>query len=157
MLGMNEKVQKDILALGVPMDNDCERTRTVIKRLERKFPVEDDDDIEDTEIPKLSSWVLHEEEGTLELTYKNGVQYSRPMEEMLKTGLLSISEQLCDLAPSNDPKSKDTMIIKNRLQQRRDELMALYAKMKFDDEESEESDEQSDGYISDVIPPTEDY
>ena len=35
--------------------------------------------------------------------------------------------------------------------------MALYAKMKFDDEESEESDEQSDGYISDVIPPTEDY
>ena len=40
MLGMNEKVQKDILALGVPMDNDCERTRTVIKRLKRKFPAE---------------------------------------------------------------------------------------------------------------------
>ena len=78
------------------------------------------------------------------------------MEEMLKTGLLSIIEQLCDLTPSNDPKSKDAVIFKNRLQQRRDELMALYAKLKFDDE-SEESDEQSDGYISDVIPPTKDY
>ena len=60
---MNENIQKDILALGVPRDNDCKRTRTVIKRLERKFPAEDDeddDDIEDTQIPKLSSWVLHE-------------------------------------------------------------------------------------------------
>ena len=141
MMGMNENIQKDILALGVPRDNDCERTRTIIKRLERKFPAEndeDDDDIEDTHIPKLSNWVLHEEEGTLEVTYKNGVQYSRPMEEMLKTGLISIIEQLCDLAHSNDPKSKDAVIFKNRLQQRRDELMALYAKMKFDDEESEE-------------------
>ena len=154
---MNENAQKDILALGVPMANDCERTKTVIKRLKRKFPAEDDDDIKDTHIPKLSSWVLHEEEGTLEVTYKNGVQYSRPMKEMLKTGLLSIIEQLWDLTPSNDPKSKDAVILKNRLQQRRDELMALQAKMKFDDEESEESDEQSDGYISDVIPPTEDY
>ncbi|MFS7960482.1 hypothetical protein Hanom_Chr08g00703641 [Helianthus anomalus] len=151
MMGMNENVQKDILALEVPRDNDCERTKTVIKRLEKKFPAED------AHIPKLSSWVLHEEEGTLEVTYKNGVQYSRPMEEMLKTGLLSIIEQLCDLTHSNNPKSKDVVIFKNRLQQRRDELMALYAKMKFDDEESEESDEQSDGYISDVIPPTEDY
>ncbi|MFS7986396.1 hypothetical protein Hanom_Chr11g01009861 [Helianthus anomalus] len=62
---------------------------------------------------------MHEEKGTLELTYKNGVQYSRPMEEMLNTGLLSIIEQLCDLAPSNDPKSKDARIFKNRLQQRR--------------------------------------
>ena len=79
------------------------------------------------------------------------------MKEMLKTGLLSVIEQLCDLTPSNDPKSKNAVIFKNRLQQRRDELMALYAKMKFDDEESEESDEQSDGYISDVIPYKEDY
>ena len=60
MLGMNEGVQKDILALGVPMANDCERTRTVIKRLKRKFPAEDDDenddDIDDTPLPTLSSW-----------------------------------------------------------------------------------------------------
>ncbi|MFS7961337.1 hypothetical protein Hanom_Chr08g00713771 [Helianthus anomalus] len=83
MMGMNENIQKDILALGVPRDNDYERTRTVIRRLERKFPAEDnddDDDIEDTQIPKLRSWVLHEEEGTLEVTYESGVQYSRPME-----------------------------------------------------------------------------
>ena len=79
------------------------------------------------------------------------------MDEVLNTDRLHFLEQLCDLAPSNDAKSRVAMIFKNRLQQRRDELMTLYANLKFDDDESEESDEQSDGYISDVIPSTEDY
>ncbi|MFS7905083.1 hypothetical protein Hanom_Chr01g00043581 [Helianthus anomalus] len=62
---MDEGVQRDILALGVPMANDCETTRTVIRRLERKFQSEeeeedggdddDDDDIDDTPIPKVRS------------------------------------------------------------------------------------------------------
>ncbi|XP_035838956.1 extensin-like [Helianthus annuus] len=47
------------------MANDYERTGTVIKRLKRKFPTEDDDDIDDTPLPTLSSWVMHEEAGTV--------------------------------------------------------------------------------------------
>ncbi|MFS7911148.1 hypothetical protein Hanom_Chr02g00114611 [Helianthus anomalus] len=78
------------------------------------------------------------------------------MDKMLKTERLHLLEQLCNLAPSNDVRSRVVMIFNKRLQQRRYEIMALYANAKHDDE-SEERDEQSDGYISDVIPYTEDY
>ncbi|MFS7961497.1 hypothetical protein Hanom_Chr08g00715751 [Helianthus anomalus] len=79
------------------------------------------------------------------------------MEEMLKTDRLHLLEQLGDLSPSNDARYRLVMIFKYRLQQRRDGIMALYANARHDDDESEESDEQSDKYISDVIPYAEDY
>ncbi|MFS7939611.1 hypothetical protein Hanom_Chr05g00453841 [Helianthus anomalus] len=79
------------------------------------------------------------------------------MEEVLKTERLHILEQLCDLAPSNDARSRVVMIFKYRLQKRRDDIMALYANAQHDDDESKENHEQSDGYISDVILYTEGY
>ncbi|MFS7963260.1 hypothetical protein Hanom_Chr08g00735981 [Helianthus anomalus] len=69
------------------------------------------------------------------------------MEEMLKTERLHLLEQLCDLTHSNDARSSVVMIFKYRLQKRRDDIMALYANAQHDDES-----EESDGYISDVIP-----
>ncbi|MFS7999378.1 hypothetical protein Hanom_Chr12g01165381 [Helianthus anomalus] len=36
ILSMDEAVQRDILALGVPMANDCERTQTVITNKKNK-------------------------------------------------------------------------------------------------------------------------
>ncbi|KAF5810574.1 hypothetical protein HanXRQr2_Chr04g0171161 [Helianthus annuus] len=143
ILGMSEGVQKDILDLGVPRANDCERIRTVIRRLERKFQAEDDDDddddddIDNTPLPTVSSWVVHEEAGTVEVTYQHGVKYSLSMEEMLNTERLYLLEQLCDLALSNDARSMVAMIFKYRLRQRRDEMMALYANLKYDNDESE--------------------
>ncbi|XP_022032371.1 uncharacterized protein LOC110933458 [Helianthus annuus] len=73
------------------------------------------------------------------------------MEEMLKTERLHLLEQICDLAPSNGAKSRVAMIFKYRLRQRRDEMMAFYANLKLDDGEYEESEEQGDGYNSDVF------
>ncbi|KAJ0742584.1 hypothetical protein HanPI659440_Chr10g0365831 [Helianthus annuus] len=69
------------------------------------------------------------------------------MKEMLKTERLHLLEQLYDLAPSNDARSRVVIIFKYRLQQRRDEMMALYANAKYDDDEAEENEEQSDGYL----------
>ncbi|MFS7963259.1 hypothetical protein Hanom_Chr08g00735971 [Helianthus anomalus] len=60
ILNMDEQVQRDILVLGIPMANDCERTRKVIRRLERKFPAEDDNDIDDTPLPTVCSLSLDE-------------------------------------------------------------------------------------------------
>ena len=55
ILNMDEAVQRDILALGIPRADDCERTRKVIRRLNRKFPADDDDDIDDIPLPTVSS------------------------------------------------------------------------------------------------------
>ncbi|KAJ0508897.1 hypothetical protein HanIR_Chr11g0522521 [Helianthus annuus] len=64
------------------------------------------------------------------------------MDEMLNTDILHLLEQLCDLAPSNDAISRVVMIFKYIMQQRRDDIMALYANAQDDDDdESEESDE----------------
>ncbi|MFS8017258.1 hypothetical protein Hanom_Chr15g01378281 [Helianthus anomalus] len=80
------------------------------------------------------------------------------IDNVLNTDKLHLLERLCDLAPSNDARSSVVITFKYRMQQRRDENMALYAnEQDDDDDESEESDEQSDGYISDVILSTEDY
>ncbi|MFS7927519.1 hypothetical protein Hanom_Chr04g00310101 [Helianthus anomalus] len=67
------------------MANDCERTRKVIRRLERKFLAEDDDDIDDTPLPTVSSWRFDEKKGTVKVSYQHGFEYSLPMDEMLKT------------------------------------------------------------------------
>ncbi|MFS7941953.1 hypothetical protein Hanom_Chr06g00482381 [Helianthus anomalus] len=50
ILSMDEAVPRDILALGVPRVNECERTQTVIRRLKRRFPTDDDDDVFDLPI-----------------------------------------------------------------------------------------------------------
>ncbi|MFS7971506.1 hypothetical protein Hanom_Chr09g00833671 [Helianthus anomalus] len=138
ILNMDDGVQRDILALGIPMATDY------------------DDDNEDSPLPTVSSWSLDGKKGTVKVSYQHGFEYSLPMEEMLKTERLHLLEQLRDLAHSNDARSRVVMIFKYMLQKRRDDIMALYANAQHDDE-SEKSDEQSDWYISDVIPYTKDY
>ncbi|MFS7953673.1 hypothetical protein Hanom_Chr07g00621391 [Helianthus anomalus] len=93
----------------------------------------------------------------VKVSYQHGVDCSLKMDEMLNTDRLQLLEQLCNLAPSNDSRSSVLIIFKYRMQQRRDEIMAIYDNAQDDDDESEESDEQSDGYISDVIPSIEEY
>ncbi|KAJ0597877.1 hypothetical protein HanHA89_Chr04g0159651 [Helianthus annuus] len=118
---MDEAVQRDILALGILRADGCERTRKVIRRLKRKFPADDDDDdddIDDTGLPTVISWGLDEQGRTVKVTYRHGVEYSLSMDEMLKTEILHFLEQFCDLAPSNDARSRVVMIFKYRLQQR---------------------------------------
>ncbi|MFS8025552.1 hypothetical protein Hanom_Chr16g01476401 [Helianthus anomalus] len=44
ILSMDEAIQRDILALGVPTANNCERTKTIIRILKRRFPADNDDD-----------------------------------------------------------------------------------------------------------------
>ncbi|KAJ0493034.1 hypothetical protein HanIR_Chr12g0581511 [Helianthus annuus] len=116
ILSMDESVQRDILALGVPMADDCERTQKVIRRMKRKFPA--DDFIDHTGLLTVIKWGLDEQARTVKMTYRHGVKYSLPMDDMLKTERLHLLEQLCDLAPSNDTRSRVVMIFKYRLQQR---------------------------------------
>ncbi|MFS7955466.1 hypothetical protein Hanom_Chr07g00642991 [Helianthus anomalus] len=78
------------------------------------------------------------------------------MDEVLKTDRLHLLVQLCDLAPSHIVTRRIVIIFKSRMRGRLNQLIALYAN-DLDDDESEESDEQSDGYISDIIPSAEKY
>ncbi|MFS7952012.1 hypothetical protein Hanom_Chr07g00601961 [Helianthus anomalus] len=89
ILSMDESVQRDILALGVPVAYDCERNRTVIRRLERKFP-EDDDDVDDSDLPKVTSWVLDEQSRTVRVSFQHGENYSLTMDEVLNTDRLHL-------------------------------------------------------------------
>ncbi|MFS8003536.1 hypothetical protein Hanom_Chr13g01215121 [Helianthus anomalus] len=124
----------------------------IIRKLKRKFPADDDDDeVDDTDLPKVTSWSLDEQSRTVNVSYQHGVDYLLTMDEMLNTDRVQLLEQLCDLAHSNDASSNVVMIYKYRMQQRRNEIMTLYANTQ--DDESDENDEQIDGYISDV----EDY
>ncbi|MFS7947417.1 hypothetical protein Hanom_Chr06g00548041 [Helianthus anomalus] len=122
---MDESVQRDILALWVPMADDFETTQKEIRRFKRKF-LAYDDDIDKTGLPTASRWGLDEQARTVNVTYRHGVEYSLPMDEMLKTERLHLVERLCDLALSNDARSRVVMIFKYRLQKRH-EIMALYA------------------------------
>ncbi|MFS7939780.1 hypothetical protein Hanom_Chr05g00455981 [Helianthus anomalus] len=111
---MDETVQRGILAVGVPTANNCERIQTVIRRLERKFLADDDDD--DTDLQTVTSWSLVEQSRTVKVTYQHGVDYSLTMDEVLNTDRLHL-EQLCDLAPSNDATSRVVMIFKYRMRE----------------------------------------
>ncbi|MFS7888208.1 hypothetical protein Hanom_Chr00s000001g01592251 [Helianthus anomalus] len=74
---MDEEVQRDILALCIPtLANQCERTKTLIRSLKRKFQ-EDDDDLE---LP--TSWSLKR---MMRVTYSNGDEDSFTMDEVLNT------------------------------------------------------------------------
>ena len=158
ILGMEERVQREILHLGVPMANVCERTQTVIRRLKRKFEDNnDDDDVDDDllEIPTVTSWCL-DEQRMVKITYSAGHTTSMTMNDVLTTPNLSLLEQLCNLPPSDVRPLPVMTMFRSMMRGRFNERMALYANVNYDDE-SEQSDEQSDGYISDVIPSDEDY
>ncbi|MFS8004041.1 hypothetical protein Hanom_Chr13g01220971 [Helianthus anomalus] len=93
----------------------------------------------------------------MKVTYQNREDDSLTMDEVLNTYRLHLLEQLCDLAPLNDATSMIVIIFKYRMRDRLNQkIMALYAN-DLDDDESEESDKQSDGYISDVILCTKEY
>ncbi|MFS7986653.1 hypothetical protein Hanom_Chr11g01012851 [Helianthus anomalus] len=68
ILSMDEAVQRDILALGVPMANQCERSQTIIRRLKRRFPADDDDDDDVFDLPTVTGWSLDEQSRMVKVT-----------------------------------------------------------------------------------------
>ncbi|MFS8002113.1 hypothetical protein Hanom_Chr13g01198291 [Helianthus anomalus] len=146
----------DILALGVPMANECERTQTIIRRLKRRFPADDNDDDDVFYLPTVTGSSLDEQSRMMKVTYQNGDDDSLTMDEVLNTDRLHLLEQLYDLAHSHAATSKIVIIFKYMIRDRRNQLMALYAN-DLDDDKSEEIDEQIDWYIYDVTASTKEY
>ncbi|MFS7942989.1 hypothetical protein Hanom_Chr06g00494981 [Helianthus anomalus] len=108
------------------------------------------------DLPTVIGWSLDEQSRTMKMTYQNEEEDSLTMDEVLNTHRLRLLEQLCDLAPSHVVTPRIMIMFKSRMRVRANQLMALYA-IDLDDDEFEESDVQSDGYISDVIPSAEEY
>ncbi|MFS7947372.1 hypothetical protein Hanom_Chr06g00547521 [Helianthus anomalus] len=99
ILNIEEEAQLRILELGVPMDNLCEQTQTVIRRLRRKFPVNNPNQFDEDEI--ISSWRYDEEYECVMVVWNNGEEEDHTIDNMLtELGFLFI-EQLCNVTCLN--------------------------------------------------------
>ncbi|MFS8003291.1 hypothetical protein Hanom_Chr13g01212291 [Helianthus anomalus] len=116
ILSMDVAVKKDILALWVPMAKHCERAKTIIRRLKRRFTADDDDVVFD--LPTVTGWSLDEQSRMVKVTYHNREEDSLTMDEVLNIDRLHLLEQLCDLAPSHVATSRIVIILKYRMQDR---------------------------------------
>ncbi|MFS7963449.1 hypothetical protein Hanom_Chr08g00738211 [Helianthus anomalus] len=130
---MDEEVQRDILAMGVPMANQCERTETVIRRLKRKFPGDDDDDDDDFELP--IDWSLNEKFRMVRVTYSNGDEDSFTMDEVLNTENIRFLQQLLNLTPPPIITTRIVIMFKSRMSFRLNQLMKLNANVVNDEYE----------------------
>ncbi|MFS7937615.1 hypothetical protein Hanom_Chr05g00429701 [Helianthus anomalus] len=68
ILRMDEAVQRDILALGVPNANQFERIETIIRRLKRRFQADNDDGYEQPTII-VTGWSLNEQLRMVTIAY----------------------------------------------------------------------------------------
>ncbi|MFS8033357.1 hypothetical protein Hanom_Chr17g01568601 [Helianthus anomalus] len=134
ILCMDVAVQGDILALGAPIVNQCE----------------DDDDDDVFELP--TGWSLNEKLRMVRVTYSNRDGDSLTIDEVLNTENDRLHQQLLTIRLSPIITTRIVIMFKSRMYFRLNQLMVLNANV-IDDDEYEESDEQSDGYISDVIHP----
>ncbi|MFS8021760.1 hypothetical protein Hanom_Chr16g01431201 [Helianthus anomalus] len=114
--------------------------------------IEDDDD--DFELP--TSWSLNEQLRMVKVIYSNGDKDSFTMDEVLNTENVHLFQQLLPLTPSPVITTRIVIMFNSRISFRLNQLMTLNANV-VNDDESEESDEQNDGYIFDVIPSNTDF
>ncbi|MFS7895193.1 hypothetical protein Hanom_Chr00s002493g01700751 [Helianthus anomalus] len=91
---MKEEVQLRILELEIPMDNLCEQTQIAIRRLRRKFHVNNANQFD--EEPIISTWHYDEEYEWVMVVWNNGQEEDHTIGNILtEQGLLFI-EQLCN-------------------------------------------------------------
>ncbi|MFS7909794.1 hypothetical protein Hanom_Chr02g00098671 [Helianthus anomalus] len=80
ILNLDEEVQRGILALGVPLDNLCDKTWTLIRRLTRKFGPNNANPIVD---PVIQSWCFDEDSELVTVVFDNGQQEDYTVENIM--------------------------------------------------------------------------
>ncbi|MFS7901296.1 hypothetical protein Hanom_Chr00s190177g01834591 [Helianthus anomalus] len=89
-----EEVEMRILELGIPMDNLCEQTQIVMRRLSRKFLVNNANQFD--EKPIISSWRYDDEYKWVTVMWNNGQEEDHTIDNILTKQGLSFIEKLCN-------------------------------------------------------------
>ncbi|MFS8002479.1 hypothetical protein Hanom_Chr13g01202541 [Helianthus anomalus] len=98
IMNLDEEVQRGILALGIHLDNLCEKTQTVIRRLTRKFGSNNANPVVD---PIIQSSRYDEDTEIVTVVCDNGEQEDYTVENIMTKRCLGFLEELNNAACLN--------------------------------------------------------
>ena len=162
ILKMEEEIQRQILSIGIALDNECHETHMLMKALTSKFgPIKGDVKPD----PVMTSWCFDDETDMVTITYDSGEQEVYWLENIMTKQRLGLMEELHNATCTNTKMDSKLELmqdmfkwrLQNLQEQEADEGEGDDMDEDPDEDSEEEEDDASDEYVSDKVPSDEGF